>query len=218
MPKGMNKSKIEWCDYTWNPVTGCLHNCPYCYARGIGLRFEGHFNPTFHPDRLEAPKKLKKPSKIFVGSMTDMMGNFIQAEWIDKSITAMFSAPQHTYQMLTKRPENYKLYHYPKGTWLGMTITGEACNALLQSRLDELRKLEGDYYKFVSIEPLLGTISKFNFKGIDLMIIGAQTGRRAKPPQDSWIEDVISIPMPEKFWKSNIRQYSNKLSSPPTQG
>ena len=66
----MNKSKIEWCDYTWNPVTGCLHGCEYCYAPGIANRFaDGNFDPTFHQYRLGEPYKHKKPQNIFVGSI-----------------------------------------------------------------------------------------------------------------------------------------------------
>src|SRR5664280_2871172 len=73
----MNKSKIDWCDYTWNPVTGCLHGCEYCYARRMDKRFgDGLFNPTFHQKRLDEPVKVKKSAKIFVGSVSDLFGNW----------------------------------------------------------------------------------------------------------------------------------------------
>ena len=79
----MNKTKIEWTDYTWNSITGCEYNCFYCYARRIAMRFNGHFKPTFHPDRITQPHKLKKPSKIFVCSMVDLFGDWIPDLWIE---------------------------------------------------------------------------------------------------------------------------------------
>lgn len=130
----MNKSKIEWCTFTWNPVSGCLHGCKYCYARKIANRFGGKylpygdeinildrpldgekgvdpfpykFEPTFHRYRLDEPQKVKKPSTIFVCSMADLFGEWVPDEWIEQVFAACEKAPQHRYMFLTKNPKRY---------------------------------------------------------------------------------------------------------------
>lgn len=130
----MNKTKIEWCDSTWNPVTGCLNNCAYCYARKIANRFGWHivepdiyervlvcpavsagkkvpypfdFDPTFHRYRLDEPQKWKKPRTIFVCSMADLFGDWVPDEWIEAVFKACEKALQHRYLFLTKNPQRY---------------------------------------------------------------------------------------------------------------
>lgn len=127
-----DKTKIDWCDATWNPVTGCLHGCEYCYARRIAERFgwetDGHihvidqpvrnvldnicpypfgFAPTFHRYKLNEPKKWKKPRTIFVCSMADLFGEWVPDEWIKAVFDACAAAPQHRYLFLTKDPGRY---------------------------------------------------------------------------------------------------------------
>lgn len=132
----MNKTKIEWCDSTWNPVTGCRHRCDYCYARRVAQRFgkevpdysgyplshEGAhvldnkidnnpypflFEPTFHAYRLKEPQHKKKPQTIFVCSMADLFGDWVPDEWIKEVFGACKKAPQHRYLFLTKNPPRY---------------------------------------------------------------------------------------------------------------
>ena len=125
----MNKTKIDWCDYTWNPITGCLHGCPYCYARRMVQRFstvtaepDGNvhdlkkpgktiypfgFDPTFHRYRLDEPQRVKKPSTIFVCSMADLFGDWVPDEWIKAVFEATNKAPWHRYIYLTKNPDRY---------------------------------------------------------------------------------------------------------------
>ena len=131
----MNKTKIDWADMTWNPVTGCLHGCKYCYARKIANRFGGKylpygdnlnviekpfdgekgidpypfkFEPTFHKYRLDEPQKTKKPQNIFVCSMADLFGEWVPDEWIKQVFEACEKAPQHRYLFLTKNPKRYR--------------------------------------------------------------------------------------------------------------
>ena len=129
----MKKTKIDWADSTWNPVTGCLHGCEYCYARKIAEQFGTHnkyerpyepvldvpirrvrteaepypygFKPTFHRYRLGEPARWKKPRTIFVCSMADLFGNWVPDEWIREVFQACEAAPQHRYLFLTKNPE-----------------------------------------------------------------------------------------------------------------
>jgi hypothetical protein len=127
----LNKSKIEWCDLTWNPVTGCNHGCEYCYAKKIANRFGSHdvtnlgnemtiqlntkpsnpypykFIPTFHKYRLEEPAQKTKGRKIFVCSMADLFGNWVPDEWTSEVLKSCEAAPQHKYLFLTKNPKRY---------------------------------------------------------------------------------------------------------------
>lgn len=138
----MDKTKIEWADATWNPVTGCFHGCEYCYARGIAQRFGGvkigHFNgqiceleepyrraldgsinpypyefmPTFHRYRLDQPRKWTKPRTIFVCSMADLFGEWVPIGWIAAVFDSCREAPQHRYLFLTKNPQRYQSLAY----------------------------------------------------------------------------------------------------------
>lgn len=131
----MKRTKIDWCDSTWNPVTGCLHGCAYCYADRMARRFAGavdddmerihvmegpilrgdgtknpypyKFDPTFHKYRLKIPQDWKKPQNIFVCSMADLFGRWVPDSWIDSVLTACLAAPQHRYLFLTKNPVRY---------------------------------------------------------------------------------------------------------------
>ena len=93
----MQKTKIEWCDMTWNPVTGCKLGCPYCYAAKLARRFGKSFEPEFHSERLAQPAQIKKPQNIFVCSMADLFGEWVPDEWIKAVFDACAAAPQHRY-------------------------------------------------------------------------------------------------------------------------
>jgi len=200
----MNKTKIEWTDYTWNPVTGCHNDCSYCYARKIGLRFQGHFNPTFHPDRLKQPYKAK-PSKIFVCSMSDLFAPWIPVGWINQIIKVAKENPQHTFQFLTKYPSGYRrIRKYPKNCWLGATITNDEDS----HRLSSLYMLKNK--TFVSYEPLLSAIPHYSLTHLSWVIVGALTGwvRSKKQTKREWVEGVLKqVDKYEKpvFMKNNLK-------------
>lgn len=189
----MNRAKhtIGWCDWTWNPITGCKNNCSYCYARKIATRFKGTkafpkgFEPTFHPERLEEPAKLKKPSKIFVCSMGEMFSNWIPDEWIGRILTTISENPKHIFQILTKFPRRAKVWVLPRNVWLGLTVDTadqiEELNDLLEANAT---------VKFISFEPLLEEID-IDLKGIDWIIIGAQTNP-IKLPKKEWVYKIIA--------------------------
>jgi protein gp37 len=160
------KDGIEWCDMTWNPVTGCLHNCSYCYAAKIYKRFKRSFEPAFHPEKLGEPAKTKEPQKIFVGSTTDLFGEWVPEEWIDEVFQVCFNVDRHKYMFLTKNPAGYeKAIAFTSGEergfepecwnnmWFGATITRQVdvCQA------HELQSFS-EGHKFLSIEPLLGPV------------------------------------------------------------
>lgn len=191
----MNRTKIEWCDYTWNPVTGCLHGCPYCYARRLYKRFGRSFEPAFHEDRLDQPRQVKKPSRVFVGSVTDMFGLGIAKMWLDEVQEAARRAPQHTYIWLTKAPT--RLFNgnpWQDNDWVGSTVTG--CYPFagydVAEALSGLQGAEGAGAKFISFEPLLGPVSLPEYAAgiLDWIIIGQQTGPGSKPIDMEWIADI----------------------------
>ena len=197
----MNKTKIEWTDYTWNPVVGCENDCWYCYGKRIAKRFwkdNPNYEPRFHIKRLQEPYKIKEPSKIFVCSMADLFGDWIPKETIEKVLEVVRENPQHTYQFLTKNPRRYSEFDFPKNCWLG--ITEDYTN---QARLNYL-KGKPDNYKFISFEPLLGDMSGLDLSGIDWVIVGAMTGSGAIKPKKEWID---SIKHPNIFYKNNIKKF-----------
>ena len=208
----MNKTKIEWADYTWNPVTGCKNECWYCYAKKLFTRFNKSFEPTFHPERLEEPLKLTKPAKIFCCSVSDLFAEWTKPEWREEVLKVIEKAPKFlTFQLLTKQPHliNFN-YKFPSNVWLGVTVTesGEA------NKIDHLRRLNAKT-KFVSFEPLLGHVN-MNLDGIDWIIIGKLTGSRQVRLDPLWVKHLISearkreIPVFVKDnvgWKKKIQEF-----------
>lgn len=190
----MNKTAIEWCDYTWNPVTGCEHGCPYCYARKIAERFRGSkawpngFDPTIHNERSADPLKMKKPQTIFVCSMADLFGNWVPDKWIDYVMESCKVAPWHTYIFLTKNPARYlrlPASHFKGNKWFGTTITTQND----YHKIMTIRSLPGWINTFISFEPLLGPIDT-ELETVSQVIIGAQTNP-FKEPYHFWISEII---------------------------
>jgi len=209
----LNRTNIEWCTRTFNPVTGCKHNCPYCYARKIAMRFTGHFKPEFHPDRLDAPARAKKPQRIFVGSMCDLFGDWVPDEWIEQVLRACEAAPQHTYYFLTKNPKRYKelsgttltrvmVLSEPHNWWFGRSLTGET-KPTDRSRLIATRPSVGLFPTFISMEPMLGPMLINPHLSPDWVIVGAQTNPTVMPER-KWVLDIreqcraLEIPLFEK--------------------
>jgi protein gp37 len=235
----LNKTKIEWVQnpdgtqgYTWNPVTGCKHRCPYCYAARIDKRFnDGRFEPTFHPKRLEEPLKVKKPSRIFVGSMADLFGDWDWDDgfgWLEREyvVNEVFNivnqCPQHTFIFLTKNPKGMQGFNFPDNCWCGTSVENQA---KYDKRKPELLKVNCKTL-FISYEPALcpidfgwfhhithlregcGRISGWAQGKIDWLIIGAQTGPRAVKPDSTWIKQAIGQARNANvsvFVKDNVR-------------
>lgn len=211
--------KIEWCDYTWNPVTGCLHGCEYCYARKIAHRFRDKtkadkpyyvadftadlgykddyafpfgFRPTIHRYRLDEPQHIRKPSKIFVSSMADLFGDWVPDEWIRDVFAACERAPWHTYLFLTKNPARYEQLYDDR---IFPYKENYWFGSTLTKPSDEYQYFDCTPYKdFVSIEPMLapfGPLVGGHFP--KWVIIGAMTGPGAKwhQPKRQWVADIV---------------------------
>lgn len=179
----MNKTKIEWVKnqdesrgYTWNPVTGCLYGCSYCYARKIANRFQGNFNPKFHTQRLNDPMKIKEPSTIFVGSMSDVFGTWVENEWINPILEVVRLCPQHTFIFLTKNPYRYRDFIFPFNCFLGHTCTNGT-----SGQFETLLKHPGSHNKrkyFISAEPLLDYVY---LEGTEKWLIIGSLNQNGKP-------------------------------------
>lgn len=210
------KNTIGWCDLTWNPVTGCLHGCWYCYARKMFTRFHRSFEPTFHPERLNEPWELKKPSKIFCCSVADLFAEWTPVEWRDAVLESINLCPiNHTFQLLTKNPERIPEGFYGKQDrpiWIGATITSQS---EMWKAIQLYHRVWGHVNRFLSFEPLLEAIDIIQphlenypyLNGIDWIIIGKLTGSRKVPLQKEWVQSLIdqarqyNIPI---FIKNNV--------------
>ena len=183
--------KIDWTDYSWNPISGCKHDCDYCYMIRMNKRFNKEFTPKFHPERLKEIQKIQEPSKIFVGSSGDMLGDWVKSADICAVLDVVNLYPEHTFQFLTKNPKRYEDFIFPKNAWLGTTVDGTDKTI---TNLATLALLENDNLKFVSFEPLLKSIPESLFKyfdRIDWVIIGADSNPGARSPPMDWAESII---------------------------
>lgn len=187
----MNRTKIEWCDYTWNPIFGCSPTspgCDHCYAAAIAKRFRMPWGVAhFLPDRLDEPAKVKKPGRVFVGSMTDL-GHHTAYPFVRAVAEAMKSAPWHTYIVLTKRPGQW-IQDLPPACWVGVTI--ESADYLC--RWGRLFDWSISPVRFVSVEPMLGPVSFAQYAiRPDWIIAGPETGPGARPYDPAWIDSLAA--------------------------
>jgi len=175
-------------------------------------RFHRSFEPTFYPDRLDEPYKLKKPSKIFVCSVADLFATWTLPYWRDMVLEVIENCPiQHIFQLLTKNPERIPTdYKFPNNVWVGTTVTNENRDW----RNIEMIKAVNAKVKFVSFEPLLGRIPHDSgLKGIDWVIIGKLTGSRRVKLDPEWVSEILAetkhygIPV---FMKDNLFQATIK--------
>ena len=199
-----DKSTIEWTDATWNPVTGCTKispGCAHCYAESITLRFKrgGPYLPgkttiKLHHDRLDAPSKWRSPRLVFVNSMSDLFHEEVPFEFIEKVFDCMREYDQHTYQLLTKRPERMLKYfrwrgnlHWPSHVWAGVSVENQYW---ADRRIPFLSELPARV-RFLSVEPLLKSTELCNYlSSIHWVIVGGESGVRSRPMKPEWVRHI----------------------------
>jgi protein gp37 len=192
----MNKSNIDWPFkplFTWNAIVGCQTGCDYCYARRMNDRFKWisvWTNPVFFHDRLTEPYQRTIPSTIFAGSMCDMFGDWIASDWINEILYVARFNPQHKFMFLTKNPKRYLDFDFPKNSMLGCTITHDGETAIVSRDIMKRLKRKGAY-TFVSIEPIHSGFDQITFDMFDLVIIGAESGRKPIIPQRAWVDSIV---------------------------
>lgn len=197
----MKKSKIEWTEETWNPTTGCTKvsaGCKNCYAEVMANRlqamntpgYENGFEFSIMPERLEQPLKKKKATKYFVNSMSDLFHEKMPHIFLDKILGIINLTPQHIYQILTKRED--AMFEYfnnkpiPENIWLGVSVEDKKHGV---PRIDKLRNINASI-KFLSVEPLLEDIGQINLTGIDWVIVGGESGAKARPMKKEWVLNI----------------------------
>ena len=197
-------SSIEWTDATWNPVTGCTKisaGCDHCYAERFSERFRGvrghpfemGFDLTLKPDRLQQPFGWKRPRMIFVNSMSDLFHKHIPRAYVQAVFDTMERADWHTYQVLTKRSsllqkfinDRYKDRLAPAHMWFGVSIE----NGQATSRIAHLQKARASV-RFLSIEPLIAPVGRLSLAGIHWVIVGGESGPRARPMDRAWVVEI----------------------------
>jgi protein gp37 len=194
---------IEWADWSWNPVTGCKHECSYCYARDIANRFFADtygFEPTIHPERLRAPYNSKLPKdvdtniarrNVFANSMSDLYGRWVPQEWIDAVFKAMIDNPQWNFLTLTKFPKRAAELVYPENVWIGTSVDFQA---RVKTAEEAFSKIECGV-RWLSIEPLLEPLTFTKPELFDWVVIGGASASSQTPawtPPADWMIRVAS--------------------------
>jgi protein gp37 len=212
----MAETSIEWTDATWNPVAGCTimsAGCTNCYAMRMASRLEAMGvnkyksltrksgkrsvwtgKVALDENALDVPMRWKRPRKIFVNSMSDLFQEAVPAYFVQKIWEVMQRTPQHVYQILTKRPDRMnnilreKDFPLLRNVWLGTSVE----DGTVISRLDELRQTPAAV-RFVSFEPLIGSVSGANLREIDWAIVGGESGPRARPMNEEWVSEIQAL-------------------------
>jgi protein gp37 len=195
-------SNIEWTEMTWNPVTGCTkvsQGCKHCYAERMAKRLKAMkapryrrgFETTLHHDLIELPLTWRKPRKVFVNSMSDLFHEDVPTEFIQRVFATMEMCSQHTFQVLTKRSERLvklcgKLAWSPN-VWIGVSVE----NSEVLNRIQDLARVPAAV-RFLSCEPLIGPLDNLPLAGIHWVIVGGESGPRARPMKEEWVESIFA--------------------------
>jgi protein gp37 len=196
---------VDWARWTWNPVTGCEHNCVYCYARDLANRFYPEkFKPTFHPDRIEAPGYTRRPAKadaednpvnrtawrnVFVCSMADLFGRWVPDEWINAVLRSCHDSPQWNYLFLTKFPNRYDGIEFPETAWVGTSVDEQKRVANAEKSFAKVKA----QVKWLSVEPMREKLSFSRLDLFDWVVIGGQSRSSGAPefhPPFDWCADL----------------------------
>ena len=197
----MAQSSIEWTEVTWNPTTGCdklSAGCKFCYAEvmtkrlqamGLEKYSEGFRVIRTHASELSRPFGWKKPTTVFVNSMSDLFHVNVPQSFISRVFNTMNQCPQHTFQVLTKRSERLEEISahllWSDNIWMGVSVE----DSRVQHRLEGLRN-SGAQLKFLSLEPLLGPLPNLDLRGIHWVIVGGESGRKPRPMMHAWVEEI----------------------------
>lgn len=195
-----DQSAIEWTDATWNPVRGCTKispGCKHCYAETFAERFRGvpdhpfeqGFDLRLVPEALQLPLKWKRGRFVFVNSMSDLFHEDIPVDYIQRVFDVMRAASQHQFQVLTKRADRLaelaSNLQFAPNIWMGVSVE----NATYAKRIDSLRQVPA-HIRFLSVEPLLGPIDHLPLDGIHWVIVGGESGHRARPMAPEWVRSI----------------------------
>lgn len=194
-------SNIEWTEMTWNPVTGCTkvsQGCKNCYAERMTKRltamgsdrYRNGFRVTLHPDSLDAPRRWKQARLVFVNSMSDLFHDDIPLSYIQRVFSTMHDCPHHTFQILTKRSERLAelapSLPWPANVWMGVSVE----DSRVTHRISDLQNVPATV-RFLSLEPLIGPLDNISLNGIHWVIVGGESGPRARPMRKEWVSTIL---------------------------
>ncbi|MCW5235481.1 DUF5131 family protein [Verminephrobacter eiseniae] len=194
-------SRIEWTEATWNPTVGCTKispGCKNCYAEAMAKRLQAMGTPgyingfklTVLPKRLEEPLQRKKPTVYFVNSMSDLFHKNVSDAYIEQVFDVIRRCPHHTFQVLTKRAERlasfFKHRPVPTNAWIGVSVEDQKYGV---PRIDHLRKVDARI-RFLSVEPLLNDVGQLDLADIHWVIVGGESGPKARPMKPEWVERI----------------------------
>jgi protein gp37 len=221
------KSAIEWTESTWNPITGCTKispGCKHCYAERMAARlqamgqenYRNGFALTLQPQMLELPLRWKTPQTIFVNSMSDLFHANVPLEYIQRVFDVMRRAHWHRFQVLTKRADHLAeiaaQLPWEPHIWMGVSVESDR----YRGRIDELRRT-GARIKFLSLEPLLGPLPDLNLRGIQWVIVGGESGPKARPMNPAWARDLrdqcrrTKVPFFFKQWGGTNKKQAGRM-------
>lgn len=221
------QSTIEWTDATWNPVTGCTKispGCKHCYAHRMARRLHAMGNPrykndfkvTLHDDLIELPLRWKRPRRIFVNSMSDIFHPQVSEKFILEVFDVMGRAHWHTFQVLTKRADRLASLSpslpWPENVWIGVSVE----NSKYTVRIRDLVRVPAAV-RFLSVEPLLGPIPRLPLRGVDWVIVGGESGPKARPCNAEWVQKIRDrcigrgIPFFFKQWGGTRKKVTGRI-------
>jgi protein gp37 len=220
-------SSIEWTEATWNPVTGCdkiSPGCKHCYAERMAGRlqamrqpnYRNGFDLTLQPHMVELPLHWRKPQTIFVNSMSDLFHKDVPVAFIQRVFSVMRRASWHRFQVLTKRADRLLELDgeidWAPNVWMGVSVE----NSNYVGRIDDLRRTRART-KFLSLEPLLGPLPKLELSGIGWVIVGGESGPRARAMDLRWVVDIRDqcneqrVPFFFKQWGGTNKKKAGRL-------
>ncbi len=222
-----SQSNIEWTEATWNPVTGCSKvsaGCKNCYAERLSvrlramrnLRYANGFTVTLHDDLVDLPKRWREPRLIFVNSMSDLFHEDVPLEFVQRLFATMRACPQHTFQILTKRSSRLRRMaaqlDWPSNVWMGVSVE----DGRVLSRIDDLRRVPA-FIRFLSCEPLIGSVAGIDLTGIHWVIVGGESGWGARPIKIEWVREIFracrrqKVPFFFKQWGGVRKDLTGRL-------
>lgn len=194
-------SRIEWTEATWNPTVGCTKitlGCKHCYAETMAKRLQAMETPGYQngfrlsilPERLDEPLRRKKPTVYFVNSMSDLFHKSVPDSYIERVFDVIARCPHHTFQVLTKRAERLAAFFrnraLPKNAWIGVSVEDRVHGL---PRIDPLRNVDA-HVRFLSVEPLLENLGEIDLTAIHWVIVGGESGPKARPMKPEWVENI----------------------------
>jgi protein gp37 len=220
-------SSIEWTEATWNPATGCTKvspGCKNCYAERMAKRlramgqpnYQNGFQLTMHAHMLLLPERWRRPRTIFVNSMSDLFHKDIPLTFVQQVFEVARRAPWHTFQVLTKRSERLRALSpalpWSPNLWMGVSVETRD----YAFRIDHLVATSAQV-KFLSLEPLLGPLPQLDLGGIDWVIVGGESGPRARPMDPAWVSEIrdqcraAAVPFFFKQWGGKRKGRAGRL-------